>query len=83
MHAFPQYSNELHPNHGLPRVNSLAKLLDREEDNLNEATSIFNDVLKTWNNVETKHYNYIISLEDDTVEGDAWIEEEKETTKFY
>ena len=54
-------------------VNSLDKVLNLDGNNLFEASSLFEDVLKAWDNVENKHANYISKLDENTETEDAWM----------
>ena len=60
-------------------INSLETLLKEEGNNLSEATLLFNDVLKAWDNVEVKHEQYIAALGEaaGVDEEDQWIAAEQ------
>ena len=58
-------------------VNSLDKVFNLDGNNLFEASLLFEDVLKAWDNVENKHADYMSKLEANTDTEDAWIDTEQ------
>ena len=47
-------------------INSIGKLISDDTDNYDEIQSLFEEVCKTWNDVDIKHPGYVASLEQDT-----------------
>ena len=58
-------------------VNSLDKVIKLDGNNLFEASSLFEDVLKAWDNVENKNADYMSKLEANTDTEEAWIDTEQ------